>query len=138
MSSSVYRRDKLFPGGMPGYTRGAEGPGRHGTVFPLINMGRSRGAQCPSFFLDGFKQKYNIYKVQCIHLKLCASPFHHTCTMCQNHILKTAQFKLPDCHLRDWSLLQERGGGGGATKWENCGSGTFCPPPPPLPSRQGF
>ena len=31
-------------------------------------------------------------------------------------------------HLRDWSLIT-----GGATKWENCGSETFCAPP----SRQG-
>ena len=29
--------------------------------------------------------------------------------------------------LRDWSLITGRG----ATKWENCGSKTFCAPPPP-------
>ena len=32
--------------------------------------------------------------------------------------------------FRDWSLIT---GGGGATKWENRGSETFCDPP----SRQG-
>ena len=29
---------------------------------------------------------------------------------------------------RDWSLIP--GGGGGGTKWENCGPKTFCPPSP--------
>ena len=28
--------------------------------------------------------------------------------------------------LREWSLIGRGGGGGGATKWENCGSETFC------------
>ena len=31
--------------------------------------------------------------------------------------------------LRDWSLITGRGGGGGATKWENRGSETFCAAP---------
>ena len=30
--------------------------------------------------------------------------------------------------VRDWSLITRRGGG--ATKLENCGSETFCAPPP--------
>ena len=35
--------------------------------------------------------------------------------------------------VRDWSLIMGRGG---ATKWENRGSESFCAPPP-HPSRQG-
>ena len=31
--------------------------------------------------------------------------------------------------FRDWSLITGRGWGGGATKWENHGSKTFCIPP---------
>ena len=32
-----------------------------------------------------------------------------------------------DPHVRNWSLIMGRGG---ATKWENRGSETFCAPPP--------
>ena len=42
-------------------------------------------------------------------------------------IIKPKQFKGFVCSLRDWSLITE--GGGGATKWENRGSETFCAPP---------
>ena len=58
-------------------------------------------------------------------------------------VIKTPEGKVPGTHKPSVAVIKTpegkvpgKGlvinyGEGGATKWENCGSETFCPPPPP-------